>query len=88
MTNKRATTILLAVALCANAASAEAMKFLSFNIWGDYFKNPVGEREAAIESTIRQYAPDVISLQEVTPNWWNGSLFKNLSADYGIVRGD
>ena len=24
----------------------------------------------------------------MTPSWWNGSLFKNLSADYGIVRGD
>lgn len=36
--------VLLAVALCANAASAEAMRFLSFNIWGDYFKNPVDER--------------------------------------------
>ena len=80
--------VLLAVALCANATSAETMRFLSFNIWGDYFKNPVAEREAAIESTIRQYAPDIVSLQEVTPNWWKSPMFANLSADYGIVRGN
>ena len=64
------------------------MKFLSFNIWGDYFKNPVEERESAIESAIRQYAPDVIAFQEVTPAWWDSKMFKNLSTEYGIVRGD
>ena len=85
---KKKISLSVAAALCLAASAGQPMKFLSFNIWGDYFKNPVGEREAAIESTIRQYAPDVISLQEVTPNWWNGSLFKNLSADYDIVRGD
>ena len=88
MNMKKKISLSVAAALCLAASAGQPMKFLSFNIWGDYFKNPVGEREAAIESTIRQYAPDVISLQEVTPNWWNGSLFKNLSADYGIVRGD
>ena len=82
---KKKISLSVAAALCLAASAGQPMKFLSFNIWGDYFKNPVGERESAIESTIRQYAPDVISLQEVTPNWWNGSLFKNLSADHSPV---
>ena len=72
MNMKTKFSLSVAAALCLAASAGQPMKFLSFNIWGDYFKNPVGEREAAIESTIRQYAPDVISLQEVTPNWWNG----------------
>jgi len=81
-------TVLFSTALCATVLFASPMRFLSFNIWGDYFKNPVPERDAAIEATIRQYEPDVISLQEVTPNWWKSQMFSNLSAEYGIVRGD
>ena len=71
------------------AAQAAPLKFLSFNIWGDYFGNPVGEREAAMEAAILRDAPDVVSLQEVTPNWWASPMFVNLGkAGYGIVRGD
>ena len=81
-------TIAFAAAACAATLSAAPMRFLSFNIWGDYFKNPVSERDAAIEATIRQYDPDVISLQEVTPKWWESPMFSNLSSSYGIVRGD
>ncbi len=48
------------------------LKFLTFNIWGDYFNNPVGEREAGVETSILKVRPDVVSLQEVTPNWGGG----------------
>ena len=67
----------------------EPLRFVTFNIWGDYFKNPVGEREDGILSTILRLWPDVLSLQEVTPSWWGSKLFAGLEqAGYGIVRGD
>ena len=74
--------------LLAGSAAAAPLRFLSFNIWGDYFKNPVEEREAGVERSIRKHNPDIVSLQEVTPNRWASRMFSNLSASYGIVRGD
>ena len=85
---KEKSAVLLAAVLCAAVASAAPMKFLLFNVWGDYFKNPVNEREAAIESTIRKYSPDVVALQEMTPAWWESPMLGNLSTEYGVVRGD
>ena len=85
-------SLALAAAGCCTTAPAtqtEPMKFLSLNIWGDYFGNPVAEREVAMEAAILKDAPDIVSLQEVTPNWWKSPMFQNLeSAGYGIVRGD
>ena len=57
-----------AVVVAAIAADAAPLKFMTFNIWGDYFGNPVCEREAGVEATILKEMPDVVSLQEVTPN--------------------
>lgn len=72
----------------AHEASAP-LKFMSFNIWGDYFGNPVYEREAGVEATILKDRPDVVSLQEVTPNWYASPMFANLKkAGYALVRGD
>ena len=82
----------VAAAGCCVAVRAEpaaTLKFLSLNIWGDYFGNPVRERQAAMEAAILKDAPDIVSLQEVTPNWWKSKMFTNLKkAGYGIVRGD
>ena len=65
------------------------LKFMTFNIWGDYFGNPVGEREAGVEVTILKEMPDVVSLQEVTPNWYKSQMFVNLKkSGYVLVRGD
>ncbi|MBR0066356.1 MAG: glycoside hydrolase family 99-like domain-containing protein, partial [Kiritimatiellae bacterium] len=65
------------------------LKFLSFNIWGDYFENPVEEREAGVEATILKGRPDVVSLQEVTPGWYASPMFAHLKqAGYAVVRGD
>ena len=62
---------------------------MSFNIWGDYFGNPVSEREAGVEAAILKARPDVVSLQEVTPNWYKSPMFANLKkAGYALVRGD
>ena len=68
---------------------AAPMRFMSFNIWGDYFGNPVSEREVAVRDAIRRYAPDFVSLQEVTPNWWQSVVFREAaSAGYAAIEGD
>ena len=54
------------------------LKFMTFNIWGDYFGNPVEEREAGVEATILKGRPDVVSLQEVTPGWYASPMFSHL----------
>ena len=82
---------LLVFALSAITLSAVAapLRFLSFNIWGDYFKNPVEERQAGVESVILGHKPDLVSLQEVTPNWWASPLFANMkAAGIETLRGD
>ena len=68
---------------------AAPMRIMSFNIWGDYFGNPVPEREQAVWDVIRRHRPDFVSLQEVTPNWWKSVVFKDAAkAGYGVVRGE
>lgn len=81
---------LAALLLVASLAAAGApLKFLTFNIWGDYFGNPVEERAAGVEATILKGRPDVVALQEVTPGWYGSALFANLGkAGYALVRGD
>ena len=71
------------------AKAGAPLRFLSFNIWGDYFGNPVEEREAGVEATILKSQPDVVSLQEVTPGWYASPMFAHLKqAGYALVRGD
>lgn len=73
--------------LCPQTAAP--LKFMSFNIWGDYFGNPVEEREAGVEATILKNRPDVVSLQEVTPGWYASPMFAHLKQKgYALVRGD
>lgn len=83
--------IALAVAVAALSlpVKSEPLRFLTFNIWGDYFNNPVAEREAGVEATILNSRADVVALQEVTPNWYKSQMFLNLEkAGYAVVRGD
>ena len=69
--------------------AAAPLNFMTFNIWGDYFGNPVEEREAGVETTILKDRPDVVSLQEVTPGWYASPMFAHLKkAGYAVVRGD
>lgn len=70
------------------AAQGEELRFLAANIWGDYFGNPVEGRDASFTAVFKRYDPDLIALQEVTPNWWKSSLFKDLAADYGVIGAD
>ena len=84
----KVTFLVFSVAL-ALAVRAEPLRFMTFNVWGDYFQNPVSEREADVEAVILKDTPDVVSLQEVTPNWYKSPMFANLKkAGYAIVRGD
>ena len=39
------------------------IRIMSFNIWGDYFGNPVNEREDGIGRVISVYSPDILSMQ-------------------------
>ena len=75
--------------LSFGGTDARPMTFMTFNIWGDYFENPVEEREAGVEVTIRKARPDIVALQEVTPNWYRSPMFAHLAkAGYVLVRGD
>ena len=49
----------------------------------------VPEREKSVFNVISRHAADFVSLQEVTPNWWNSMVFTNAAAaGYAVVRGD
>lgn len=69
-------------------ATADTLRFMTFNIWGDYFGNPVAEREEGVLNAVLGQKPDLLSLQEVTPRWWKSKLFRGLEKDYGVIRGD
>lgn len=77
------------VSAAAAPSAAAPLTFLTFNIWGDYFQNPVSERATGVEEVLLSRRPDVIALQEVTPNWYKSPLFGKLrQAGYVLVRGD
>ncbi len=61
------------------------LRLMTVNVWGDYFGNPVQPREGAFVEAFQQYAPDVIGLQEMTRNWYMGSMFSGLQERYAIV---
>jgi len=69
-----------------DAAARGELKYMCFNIWGDYFGNPVYERDLKEAAFVMRNAPDIVGMQEVTPSFWKSRLFEKLSADYGFVR--
>ena len=74
----------------AAAVKSEPLRILTYNIYGDWRapKWGVPPRAAGVERAIVKAKPDVVALQEVIADWWESPLFKNLSAAYGVVRGD
>lgn len=58
---------------------------MTSNIWGDYFGNPVNEREDELYTVYSRYEPDVLGLQEATGAWHNSKLFEALKKDYTMV---
>ena len=72
-----------------NAPCRETARMMTFNIWGDYFGNPPNEREEGVADAIVSARPDIIALQEVTPNWWRSALFPKLDkAGYAVIKGN
>jgi CubicO group peptidase (beta-lactamase class C family)/endonuclease/exonuclease/phosphatase family metal-dependent hydrolase/dienelactone hydrolase len=65
------------------------IRMMTYNIWGEYFKNPVIEREDGIVDTIIKERPDIISIQEACVKWWTTSkLFPRLEeAGWCVVTG-
>lgn len=64
------------------------IRVMSANIWGDYFGNPVQEREGQLEAVIRRYSPDILGMQEATPAWNASAAFASLGDTYAFVSGD
>ena len=66
--NPHRLSCLAVFALCMTAVSPKVcgesnpapLRFLTLNVWGDYFENPVAEREASMETAILRDAPDVV----------------------------
>lgn len=61
------------------------MRIMTSNIWGDYFGNPVEDREDLLYDVFMRYQPDVLGFQEVTKNWYGSRLFERLSGEYAFV---
>lgn len=79
--------LIIAATLCAALfANAQVqMRFVAFNIWGDFFGNPPHERDLAQVEILRSHKPDFIGLQEVTPNYWKSRLISELEKDYALA---
>ena len=75
---------ILSLALSA-AACAAPYRFVTFNIWGDYFGNPPNERDARQVEILKGLGPDFIALQEMTKNFWASRLVTGLTNDFEAV---
>lgn len=62
------------------------LRYMSFNIWGDYFGNPVYERDLKMADYILRSCVDIIGMQEVTGSFWKSRLFKKLDPEFGVIR--
>ena len=71
-----------------DAAARGELKYMAFNIWGNYFGNPVCERDLKQVGYVLRNAPDLVGMQEAMPEFWGSRLFAKLGADYGIVRNE
>ena len=71
-----------------DAAARGELKYMAFNIWGNYFGNPVCERDLKQVGYVLRNAPDLVGMQEAMPEFWSSRLFEKLGADYGIVRNE
>ena len=67
------------------AASAAPYRYVTFNIWGDYFGNPPQERDAREASILKNLNPDFIALQEMTANFWASRLIGDLTNTFEAV---
>lgn len=61
------------------------MRIMTSNIWGDYFGNAVFPRDEQLWQVYRQYAPDILGLQEATDGWHDSDLFAHLRQAYTFI---
>lgn len=61
------------------------MRIMTSNIWGDYFNNPVEDREKLLFDVFDRYKPDILGLQEVNKSWYESNLLEYLSEEYCFV---
>ena len=64
---------------------ASRYRFVTFNVWGDYFGNPPGERDERQAAALKRLEPDFIALQEMTGNFWASRLPGGLSDEFEAV---
>lgn len=61
------------------------LRLMTSNIWGDYFGNPVEERQQNFINIFGRYSPDVIGIQEATTNWYKSELFDWITNNYYLA---
>ena len=61
------------------------MRIMTSNIWGDYFNNPVEDRQDLLYDVFMRYQPDILGFQEVTKSWYASNLLEHLSAEYAFA---
>ena len=66
----------------------ECIRFVTFNVWGEYFGNPASERDRAQLDMLLDYDADFIALQEVTKGFWDSRLVGGLKERGYVVVGE
>lgn len=61
------------------------LNIMSSNIWGDYFGNEFSPRALQLNKIYHKYQPDILGLQEMTPNCYQDIFLNNLSDQYSLV---
>jgi endonuclease/exonuclease/phosphatase family metal-dependent hydrolase len=81
---KTAVLFIISAALSLTADAAR-YRYVTFNVWGDYFGNPPAERDVQEAALLKRLDPDFIALQEMTANFWKSRLVDDLSGKYEAV---
>ncbi len=61
------------------------LRLMTSNIWGDYFGNPVEERQQNFINIFTRYSPDVLGIQEATTHWYKSEFFDWLTNNYYLA---
>lgn len=81
--------LLIPLALTAVAAQAKPLKFMTFNIRGEDAGGDGLSRETVAGLVAGGESADVVSLQDVAPDWYKSQMSANLEkTGYAVVRGD
>lgn len=80
--------IFLLLACACGMGEAKPIRFLSFNVFGDwsYMSTYACERDAQQAQAILKRQPDIVAFQEVTTNFWNSRLFSDLTGFKAVGR--